>query len=290
VGVLDVQSNRPGAFGRDDLFVLQTLADAVAIAIQEARLYQEALQRQRLEEEVRVAREIQSSLLPECCPIIPGWDIASDWRPAREVAGDFYDFLDMPDGRLGMLIADVSDKGVPAALFMAMARSLVRATVLGGLSPSLGLERSNALILADTRANMFVTLFFVALDLQTGHVTYVNAGHNPPLVYHAQSESVASLKAGGIALGVIDEITLQEEHITLQPGDLLVLYTDGVTEAINSDHDEFGSERMVEILLRAAGEPAGDVIDRLNRAHAEFVGDQPPFDDAALIAIRRQPG
>jgi serine phosphatase RsbU (regulator of sigma subunit) len=289
VGVLDVQSNQPRAFGHDDLFILQTLADSVAIAIEDARLYQEALQRERLEEELRVAREIQSSLLPECCPLIPGWDLAVDWRPAREVAGDFYDFVDMPDGRLGLFIADVSDKGVPAALFMAMARSLVRATLLSGRPPAQALERSNLLILTDARANMFVTLFFAALNRQTGELTYVNAGHNPPLVYRARSGSIASLRAGGIALGVIDEIELHEEQITLEPGDLVVLYTDGVTEAINDRYEEFGLERMAQVLFQNAAESAGCLIDRLNEARGKFVGDQPPFDDAALIVVRRKP-
>jgi sigma-B regulation protein RsbU (phosphoserine phosphatase) len=183
----------------------------------------------------------------------------------------------------------VSDKGIPAALFMAMARSLVRATVLSGRPPAQALERSNALILTDARANMFVTLFFAALNPRTGELTYVNAGHNPPLIYRAGSGSVASLKAGGIALGVIEEIELQEAQLTLEPGDLIVLYTDGVTEAINDRYEEFGAERMARVVLRNASQPAGGIIDRLNEARAEFVGSQPPFDDAALMVVRRRP-
>jgi sigma-B regulation protein RsbU (phosphoserine phosphatase) len=289
LGVLDAQSGRVGAFTRDDLFVLQTVADAVAIAIEDANLYREALAARRLEEELRVARQIQTSLLPDSPPEVPGWDIAADWRPAQQVAGDFYDFVSRPDGRLGIIIADVSDKGVPAALYMAMARSLIRAMVLGDRPPAQALSRASQLILADSRADMFVTLFYTLLDPITGQVTYVNAGHNPPLYFCAGLGSVAQFRADGVALGAVEHITLNAWDLTLRPGDLILMYTDGVTEAFNQHYEPFGMERLINLVLAHHDLSAQELIARINQAVAEFVGDKEPFDDAALVVLKRLP-
>lgn len=287
LGVLDVQSSRIGAFTRDDLFVLQTVADAIAIAIEDANLYQEAMARRHLEEELRVAQEIQTSLLPDCPPELPGWDIAVDWRPARQVAGDFYDFVYLPDGQLGVIIADVSDKGIPAALFMAMARSLIRAMVLSDRPPAQALRRASQLILADSRTDMFVTLFYAAFDPATGRVTYVNAGHNPPLLFRADPGSVAQLRADGVALGAVEDIELNTWELTLDAGDMIVMYTDGVTEAINSYYEPFGVERLVHLILEHHDLSPAGLIAKINQALAEFVGDEPIFDDAALVVLKR---
>ncbi|OGO40057.1 MAG: hypothetical protein A2Z04_03890 [Chloroflexi bacterium RBG_16_57_9] len=287
LGVLDVESTEIGAFDKDDLFVLQTLADQIAIAVEDARLYQVTLERQRMEEELRVAREIQVSLLPESPPIISGWDIAADWQPAREVAGDFYDFVQLQDGRVGCFIADVSDKGMPAALFMAMARSVIRATILGSRPPANALERANDLIIRDTRADMFVTLFYFIFDADTGITSYVNAGHNPPMLYRQQTGKIESLQSGGIALGAIPNISLTEKNDRLDPGDLILLYTDGIIEAINSAEEAFGEERLGRIMADHAGQPASELIDRIRAAVVDFTDGRPPNDDIALIVIKR---
>lgn len=287
LGVLDVESTEAGAFDKDDLFVLQTLADQIAIAVEDARLYQEALERQRLEEELRVARDIQATLLPERPPAIPGWDIAADWQPAHEVAGDFYDFVYLENARLGCLIGDVSDKGIPAALFMAMSRSIMRTTIQGPRPPAAALERANELILRDTRADMFVTVFFLILDPITGQLTYVNAGHNPPLVYRRRTGLVQPLQTGGIALGAVPNIQLAECADQMEPGDVVLLYTDGVVEAIDAREQPFGEERLGELLASNASLAAGEVIDRIRTAVLDFADGQAQADDMALVVIKR---
>lgn len=287
LGVLDVQNKTPHTFDDDDLFVLQTLADQVAIAIEDAHLYQQALERERLEQELSVALDIQTSLLPATLPDIAGWDIAAAWQPARNVAGDFYDLIPLRDGRWGVLIADVSDKGVPAALFMALTRTLLRAMAIGKNTPAAALERANDLILADAQTNMFVTVFYAVLDPVASRVAYVNAGHVPPLLYQAETGSIATLHAHGIALGVIPEIELEQHTVTLRPGDLVVLYTDGITEAINVDFEEFGQERLARLIFEHHSAPAENLISVIEGALHDFVGDQPPFDDRALLVLRR---
>ncbi|MFN8484590.1 MAG: SpoIIE family protein phosphatase [Anaerolineae bacterium] len=289
LGVLDVQSNRVGAFDKDDLFVLKTLADQIAIAIQEARLYQEALARQRLEQELVLAAEIQASLLPEHVPVIPGYEVAAFWRPALEMAGDFYDFVTLTEGRWGFVIADVSDKGIPAAMFMAATRSMVRASVLGRRPPVEAITRANALILRDTRADMFVTLCYCVLDPSTGQLIYVNAGHMPPLIYRARADRAEYLSSKGIVLGAIEDIRLEEKVVTLRPGDVLALYTDGVTEAITLEEVDFGEERLADVIRRCHAQHPSEIIGSIVSAVTEYVGDAPQHDDFALIVIKRQP-
>lgn len=287
LGVLDVQNNTPDTFDSDDLFILQTLADQIAIAIEDAHLYQASRERERLEQELRVALDIQTSLLPASLPAITGWDLAASWQPARNVAGDFYDFIPLRDGRWGILIADVSDKGVPAALFMAVARTLLRAMAIGKDTPAEALQRANDLILADARTDMFVTVFYAVLDLVISQITYVNAGHVPPLLYRCQAGSIATLHTPGIALGAIPDITLEQRTVTLVPGDLVVLYTDGITEAVNADFEEFGEERLARLILEHHCAGAGELIGVIENALRKFVGDQPPFDDRALVVLKR---
>ncbi|MBS1251901.1 MAG: Phosphoserine phosphatase RsbU [Anaerolineales bacterium] len=287
VGVLDVQNTAPGTFDSDDLFVLQTLGDQIAMAIEDARLYEQALERERLEQELNVALGIQTSLLPASLPDIAGWDIAGMWQPARNVAGDFYDFIPLRDGRLGILIADVSDKGVPAALFMAVARTLLRAMAIGKETPAAALQRANDLILADARTDMFVTVFYVVLDPDTSAITYVNAGHVPPLLYRSQTSGVASLHTPGIALGVIPDIELEQRTTTLAPGDLIVLCTDGITEAVDDDYEGFGEERLARLILEHHDASAGELVGVIEDALRDFVGPKPPFDDQALLVLKR---
>jgi serine phosphatase RsbU (regulator of sigma subunit) len=290
LGVLDVQNREPHTFDKDDLFVLQTLADQVAIAIEDARLYQQALERERLAHELDVAREIQASLLPVALPVLAGWDIASAWQPARNVAGDFYDVIPLRDERWGLLIADVSDKGVPAALFMAVARTLIRAMVIGKGTPAAAIERANDLILADTRTDMFVTVFYAALDPVAATLTYVNAGHMPPILYPRAADEAVELRARGIALGVVPDIQLEQCTVSLAPGDLVVLYTDGITEAINSELEAFGAERLAACIRRNHALPAEDLVAAILNELYKFEGHGAAFDDQALLILKRIEG
>ncbi|MSP14232.1 MAG: GAF domain-containing protein [Chloroflexi bacterium] len=289
LGVLDVQSNEVGAFDDDDVFVVSTLGDHFAIAMEEADLYKQSLERQRLEQEMQVGRQIQASLLPEAAPELPGWEICATWHPARQVAGDFYDFIPLRDGRLGTVIADVSDKGVPAALFMALSRTLIRAMGFGRPTAHEALERANDLILADTRTDMFVTVFYAILEPESGRLTYANAGHNPPLLFQAGREEILHLRGRGIALGVLDAITLEDQVSILELGDVLVLYTDGVTDALNRAEEEFGLLRVEEILFLHHHQLAQDILAAITEALTSYIGDEPQFDDYALVIIKRVP-
>ena len=266
--------------------ILTGIANQVAIAVESDRLTREAAEQERLARELEVAHEIQTSFLPESYPALPGWEIAAHWRSARSVGGDFYDFLRLPNGRLGLIIADVADKGIPAALFMALSRTLVRVSALTDRGPAKALERANELILSDARSDLFVTIFYAAIDTTTGHMLYTNAGHNPPLLVRADGQ-VETLHCPGIALGVLEEIQLQEKEAHLAPGDMLVLYTDGVTEAINADEEEFDIERLTEIVTARRHESASEILADVDQAVTAFVAGQPQFDDVTLVIARR---
>jgi serine phosphatase RsbU (regulator of sigma subunit) len=335
-------------------------ARQVAAALESLLLAREADAAARLEEELRVARDIQTALLPARPPQLAGWQIDAAWRSARLVGGDFYDFWPLPGSRwlgaggrgperqrhpaelvavvggtsphglreqqlqvdaggdepaerpaapvseaaaqhyprppasgsqypaLGFVIADVSDKGVPAAMFMAMSRSLVRAAALDGSPPALAMERANRWITRDSESGMFVTLFYGLLDPESGRLRYTSAGHNPPLHYSAADGSFAELRAPGIALGVLEEIRLSEAERTLAPGDLLVCYTDGVTEAIDEAQEEFGVERLRALIANHHGEPASAIVRAITDAVSRHGRGQPPFDDVTLVVIKRE--
>jgi serine phosphatase RsbU (regulator of sigma subunit)/signal transduction protein with GAF and PtsI domain len=266
--------------------ILAGITSQAGIALEEARLRGAEAVRQRMEQELAVAREIQRSLLPLAAPPTPGWDIAMAWQAARQVGGDFYDFISLPDNRLAIVIADVSDKGVPAALFMVLARSLVRASILSYHAPAEALKRANRLLLQDNRAEMFVTVFCGVIDLATGEMRYASAGHNPPLLCRA--DGIEELEARGIILGIMKEVRLEEKTVQLEPGDTLVLYTDGVTEAINQDEEQFGEERLEQVMCERSGEPLDELRRGLLTAIAEFSAGQPPFDDLTLVLVRRE--
>ncbi len=267
--------------------ILAGITNQAGIALEEARLRRASAERQRMEQELQVAREIQRSLLPASPPAAPGWSIEVAWQSAREVGGDFYDFIHLPENQLGVVIADVSDKGVPAAMFMALSRSLVRASAVGQHSPAEALQRANHLLYADAQAEAFVTVFYCILDLATGRVRYASAGHNPPLLCRGIRGGLSDLEAKGIILGVLQDIQLEEKVVQLEAGDTLVLYTDGVTEAINSAEEQFGEERLGQIVCAHHDDSLGQVRQALLDALQEHGEGRPPFDDVTLVLVRR---
>ncbi|MGC8875192.1 MAG: GAF domain-containing protein, partial [Chloroflexia bacterium] len=267
--------------------ILSGLAHQAGIAIQGALLQQEAEARQRLEQELAVAREIQRRLLPECCPQLPGWSIDVAWEAAHEIGGDFYDFVMLPDGRLGLLVGDVSDKGVPAALFMVLSRSLVRASAVSHPSPAEVLLHVNRLLLEDSRAEMFVSAFYAVLDPRNGEMRYTSAGHNPALVVRADG-ATALLDAPGVILGVVPDARLEERSLRLEVGDILVLYTDGITETINRAEEEFGLERLGRIVSERRTDPLPSIRQAVLEALQQFGEGRPVFDDLTLLLLRRE--
>jgi sigma-B regulation protein RsbU (phosphoserine phosphatase) len=278
--------------------ILTGIAGQAAIAVENDRLLQEAAEQERMKQELEVARRIQISFLPECCPHIPGWELASLWRSARQVGGDFYDFIPLPpsaegplpaEDRLGLAIADVADKGVPAALFMALCRTLVRTVAIDGRSPSAAIGRANDLILADARSALFVTLFYTILPPHSGAIAYVNAGHMPPLLVRSADGRVEELWTHGMAVGVLPHMEVEERMAHLDPGDLLVLYTDGVTEASNAEGEMFGRERLKEVASAHRRQSAEELVQTIDDITTAFVGNAPQFDDFTLVVARRRP-
>jgi len=246
--------------------------------------YRRELERQAYEMEI--AGGIQQSFLPERPPKIKGVELAALNLPAREVGGDFYDFIPISKDKWGLVIADVSGKGVPAALFMALSRTLVRANVAGNARPSEAIRRAGNLIAEDDRSSMFVTLFYSVLDSKKKTLTYVNAGHNPPLMFRRDTGDIVLLEAKGIALGVMPNMELEEKEITLREGDIVVLYTDGVTEAINDKEEQFGQERLISIAEKNRNLPASELVKRIRQEVTEFSQRQPQFDDLTLMILK----
>src|SRR5512136_2726802 len=219
--------------------------------------------------------------------MVPGYQLAAAWRSARRVGGDFYDFMLLSNGNVGIAIADVADKGVPAALFMALSRTLMRATSMSGRTPADALRRTNTLIISDARSDLFVTVFYGLLHPRSGSFTYANAGHNPPLWLNVRTGVVQRLQLHGMALGVMPDAPLSEHAIQIEPGDVLALYTDGVTEALNIAGEEFGVERLEQVVRANAAHKAEEIVAAIQAAVDEFVGNEPPFDDFTLVVLKR---
>jgi sigma-B regulation protein RsbU (phosphoserine phosphatase) len=289
-GVIYVDNRlHAGIFAPADLELLAAIASSAAIAIENARLYQAAVDKGRLERELQMARDLQAGLLPRETPQIPGWEFVAYWQPARQVAGDYYDFVPGRAGQLGIVIADVADKGMPAAIFMALTRSTVRASLAGAPSPAEGIGRANRLICADAPDGMFVTLFYAQLDPASGELTYVNAGHNPAIHYRATEDRFYTLDRTGLILGVDEDATYAQRKVQLDPGDFVVLYTDGVTDAVREGASEefFGEERLHQLLTAHRRTPAAEIASALDQALRDFMGPGAPFDDVTVVAIKR---
>jgi sigma-B regulation protein RsbU (phosphoserine phosphatase) len=293
IGVVYVDSRiQAGIFTPADLELLTAIAASAAVAIENARLYQLAVDKGRLERELQVAREVQAGLLPRQVPQLPGWDIAARWRPAREVAGDFYDFIPASAGALGLVVADVTDKGMPAALFMALTRTTVRTSLAGADSPTgaarpaEGLAHANRLICADSPNDMFVTLAYILVQPDSGDVVCVNAGHNPVLVRHADGR-YEWLWRTGLPLGVLAESTFSPHAIQVAPGDLILMYTDGLTDALDAAGRELGLERAQAVMAENASASAAEIVAALEQMLDAHIGGAAPFDDITLLLAKR---
>lgn len=270
-------------YAAGDLKLLTALAAQAAAFVDNARLHQRALAQERMAQELALAYEVQARLMPGEMPARDGWEVVGFWRPAREVSGDFYDLLPRAEG-LGVVVADVADKGMPAALFMAVVRSLLRAASTAA-GPSQTVANVNRLAALDAADGMFVTLWYGVLDADGG-VRYVNAGHNPPLVVRADGR-VERLTRTGILVGWDPDAAYGEGSVALEPGDLLVAYTDGVTEARDAAGADFGEERLTELVRALRREGAREVLAAVRGALDEFVGGAAVHDDCTLVVARR---
>jgi sigma-B regulation protein RsbU (phosphoserine phosphatase) len=270
-----------------NLSILVGIAQQTALAVDNARLSRESMARQRLDQELTLAREIQTSFLPKESPKVPGWGLAAAWQAARQVGGDFYDFIALRDGRYGVVIADVADKGVPAALFMALTRTLMRAVAFTGRAPADALSRVNEMILADSRSDLFVTMFYTVWNPSTGELVYANAGHNPPMLIRADG-TLSELLTHGIAVGVVEHIAPEGSVVQLLPGDVLILYTDGITDALRQDDQEFGLQRLKAVVMAAHEKQADQIVNAIMDAVRDFAGNEPPFDDQTIVVVKRE--
>jgi sigma-B regulation protein RsbU (phosphoserine phosphatase) len=276
-----------GIFTQADLDLLTAIASIAAIAIENARLYQMAIDKGRMERELQMAREMQTTFLPQEVPQLPGWQFSARWEPAREVAGDYFDFIPSGENKMGLVIADVTDKGAPAALFMVFTNSIVRASIHPSLTPANSIRNANRLICAKSPNAMFVSLVYALLEPGTGQVRYVNAGHNPPLYYSAATDRLELLTRTGMVLGIDPEASYDQREIALNPGDFLFLYTDGLTDAIDKDECAFGMERLEKIVLESRASSADEMLNRLEEALFTHMGGTNPIDDITMLIAKR---
>lgn len=267
---------------------IQSLAAQVASAIHQAHVYAGTLAMQKTLQELSLAHSIQTSFLPESIPQLPGWQLTATLEPARQIAGDFYDFIYLPEGKLGILIADVADKGLGSALYMALSSTLIRTFANEyHKDPAMVLKTANQHILRNARANLFVTVFFAVLDPTTGMLRYANAGHNPPFLL-GLSTGIKTLNNTGMPLGVDEENDWGQDEILISPGEMLLMYTDGVTDAQNNAGEFIDRKIILSTIQQNIGKTVQDLQQGiLNKVH-HFVGDAPRFDDLTIVILGRE--
>ncbi len=277
-----------GQFTEDDLRLLTLLANLAAVKIENARLYEESLEKERIERELTVAAQIQRNFLPREDPVFGPYDISGSTRACRHVGGDYYDYIPVDDTRLGVVVADVSGTGVSASLLMASVRASLHAEIPMARDLAALAARLNDFVHTSSDSHSFVSFFFGLLDRETGVVTYVNAGHNPPLILEPGGTR-RSLESTGFCLGMFAGVTYETKTAALAPGEILCLYTDGIVENRNSKKDEFGEERLAAALEESAAKPASEIRDRVFDGVFGFTGCSEPGDDMTVVIVKRNP-
>ena len=286
IGALNLESDTLDAYSEADVEFLEFLAVAAAIFIEKAILHREMIEKHRIEQQLRIAREVQDALLPEADPVLAGWDIAGLNLPSWEIGGDYYDYLPQPGGPLGVAVADVSGKGVPAALIMATFRAALRAQRPHASTLEQIAGRLNRILLDSMDGSRFVTAVYGLLDAGTGVFTHVNCGHIPPLVLRAGG-AVDALTSGGPALGMWSESRFESGQVAIGAGDILVLYTDGVVEVMDAAGEQFGTDRLERLLRARRGEPARRVVEAVVEATRSFAGRRGYDDDFTIVILKR---
>jgi len=282
---------RHGSVGkaRDSLATVQSLASQVGAAIYRAVVHAKTLAFHKTQQELEFAGRIQTSFLPTTIPQAENWQLAAVLDSARQTSGDFYDFIPLEDGLIGIVVADVSDKGTGAALYMALSRTLLRTYAMeSGLHPETALLQTNERIRQDAETDQFVTLIYGILDTQTGRFVYANAGHNPGYLLRAGSDVVDTLPHTGIPLGMFEGMEWQQAEAQINPGDALMLYSDGVPEAQNSIPEEYGDARFIAVGQANLGRPAADIEEAILTSLYDFVAGAPQFDDITLLVLTRE--
>lgn len=289
VGAMNLESDEAGAYAEEDAEPLRLFADAAAIAVEKAILYRLFVQRERLEDQLRLAHETRAATGTAEWRDLPGWDAAGFSRPRHEIGGDYYDRIPLADGRVGVVVADVSGKGSLAAMTVATFRAILRAQVEGEPEPVRTAGAANRLLRDRVRPTEYVTAVWGVLDPGRGLISYSNCGHVPPLLVRADG-AFTRLTTGGPPLGLLASARYLSGEVSLEAGDLLVLFTDGVVETEGPGEDEYGSDRLVEVVRAARSLSSTGVIDAVVRSVAEFRGSDEPADDFTLLVLKRAGG
>ncbi len=293
LGVLVVaRRHTDGSFTPNDFAVFRSAAEQSSFAIGNARIHREAHEKRAIEVELKNAREVQRILLPQQDPVVPGFRISGTNLPARIISGDYYDYIDLAEKQFGIAIADVSGKGVPAGLLMAMCRSTLRSFAPGQMSPSLAMAAVNRQIFPDIREDMFISMTYGILDAASGKLILSRAGHEPALLYRRETGKVELLRSPGLALGIdsgsVFERVTRDQEIELHSGDCVLLYTDGVKEALDIHEEEFGMDRISETFRIAAPLGAEAILAQMQSELKRFTGPGPQMDDITLVAIEKR--
>jgi sigma-B regulation protein RsbU (phosphoserine phosphatase) len=285
VGVLQLLNKTNGSFGRRDLDFLASISDHMAIAMENARMHVQIVEKQRMERELQLGREIQSRLFPQPPSDISGIELAAQSIPCYEVGGDYYDFLELPNGDLGLVIGDVSGKGVSAALVMSSLQAALRTAAPMESDLAMLVARLNALIHRMARGRKYVTFFLGRYDPSSGTMHYVNAGHNPPML--ASNGEITPIESTGRPIGILPDSIYGSGSVVIPRGSTLFLYTDGLNEAANEAEEEFGNERLIELFLRAEQLPAENIHAEIFDELTKFENGAPATDDKTLVVVRR---
>jgi len=276
-----------GIFNQADLELLTAIASSAAIAIENAKLFQEMKEKGRMERELEQASQVQSGLMPSSEPELEGWQIAGKWIPAREVAGDFFDFIPLGHGTKGIVIGDVVDKGMAAALFMSYSRSLIRSKSIESTDLAKIIGEVNAEICQESTNGMFLTLVIAKVSEKNNSVDYVNAGHNPPVHFAAESKEISYLMPSGMLVGIDGDASYQTDSISLKFNDLIVFYTDGVIDALSKEGIEFGQGRFESLIEKHFSKTAPDIATEIWKSLEEFMGNTAHFDDITFVIVKK---
>jgi serine phosphatase RsbU (regulator of sigma subunit)/DNA-binding NarL/FixJ family response regulator len=290
VGGLGILRPRGPEDPTDLIPIIQSIADSIATAYEKAQSQARKISQQRVSDELASAGKIQASILPEKAPTLQGWDLCAKLESARETSGDFFDFIPLENGKLGLVIADVTDKGMGAALFMALSSTLIRTYVTQYPTiPAFAMGQVNRRLISDTHGSMFVTAFLGVLDPSTGRMQYVNAGHPPPLLLSDQKgKPIDKLTRTGIALGIMEDSVWQQKLVKFSPGDVMLLYTDGVLEAQNKQGDFYGAHRILQTFRRLKKLSAREIQETVLQDVKTYIGDVHLQDDIALMVVHKQ--
>jgi serine phosphatase RsbU (regulator of sigma subunit) len=287
IGVFQIMNKHSGVFTKEDERFLEAFSVHAALAIETARLHKDIVEKQRMEKELEIAGQIQRRLLPKELPLLPGYEIDAVARPTKLVGGDYYDFISLEDGKYAIVIADVSGKGIPAALVVSTLHASLHAYIEGVTDLARLVRRLNSVVYLDTEAERYITLFIAILDPCDGSFTYVNAGHCFPFVLRSGEMSIKPLQSTGLPLGMFESVQFEQKTHKLEPADFLVLYTDGVTEAMDKSFEEYGENRFQQAMVGQIGQSAGGFLGGIVADVEKFVAGEPQSDDLTMLVLKR---